>query len=577
MDGMELAAELAKTDPNPQVQFAVVEALQFRRGDRVVREVLKTAAPAVWSLLANKGYAGEVADPEAAARLRQEELSIINNERNPLRRLELLSNSEGEDPDITARIETLIDSADFPVSEQNAGWAIEEASKRRSAAVASGLVGRLAKGLAIPFRSEGLLAHTPLVDDGPIASIATNLESPRDVADAAVTIVGPKPVGILIDQLLELRRKVKASSGRWSEAEGKRYYRLRDLVIRTRHGAFVEAWLIRSETTDPETIATLADLVALHGRDGTDTGGSRHEEPSWSNLVAACRRHAEILLTSPKATRHQFAELARAIRRVPSPALTEVLGRLAAEDLVRWRHAREERARKPGGNVSADASMAYTGEFSQALAAIADHKAIDLLKQYLPDPLFGHDAAIGLRRIWISQQGVAPIGRYFGGGPDFSQVKARRDERHAEPPNPSSLGEAIFAVVAELSSPGRPELEQRHALRLAAVAFVMPYAADKAGLIASLLASELPMAAKRDLITVLVLAGEVVSADLLLEGIGAFFEAAKEKPWMIEENNRWDIDHWLELVPFTDRPAAMLEALDLVPVNLRHPEEGSYS
>jgi len=71
IDGMELATEVAKTDPLPQVQFAVIEALQFRSCDRLVKEMLKTAPPAVWSLLAQKGYAREIRDPEAAARLRE--------------------------------------------------------------------------------------------------------------------------------------------------------------------------------------------------------------------------------------------------------------------------------------------------------------------------------------------------------------------------------------------------------------------------------------------------------------------------------------------------------------------------
>lgn len=568
MDGMELAAEVAKTDPNPQVQFSVVVALQFRRGDRLVREVLKTAAPTVWSLLAKKGYAGEIADPEAAARLRQEEQSIIDNDPNPLRRLELLSSSEGESAEITAAIETLIGATDFPVKEQNSGWALAEASKRRPAAVASGLVRRLANGLAIPFRSEDLLATVPIVDEGPIATIATNPESPKDVADDAVTIVGPKSVSILIDQLLELWREVQASGSRWSEAQRKRNRRLRDLIARTRQEAFTQAWLAHSTTDDPKIIATLADLVALHGRNGTDAGRLQVEEPSRSSMIAACRRHAGILLASPEATRHQFAELARAIRRVPSPELTDVLGRLAAEDMTRWRHAREEYARKPGEMIRGDVSMTYTGEYSRALAAIADDKAIELLNQYLPDPLFGHDAAIALRQIWNSQQGATPSKRPLGRR-DFSGVRVHREERRAGPSRPSPIGEAIFAVVEELAKPGRSEPEQRHALKLATVAFAMPYS-DKAGLIESLLALRLPVAAKRDLLTVLTIAGEVVSADLALEGIRVFVEEAKKNPWMLHENNSWNIWEWLELLPFTDRPAAVLEALDLVPKDLRH-------
>jgi len=72
------------------------------------------------------------------------------------------------------------------------------------------------------------------------------------------------------------------------------------------------------------------------------------------------------------------------------------------------------------------------------------------------------------------------------------------------------------------------------------------------------------------LLTVLTISGEVVSADLALEGIRAFFEAAKDKPWMLHDNNKWEIRRWLELLPLTNRPSVILEALDHLPKNLLH-------
>jgi hypothetical protein len=69
MDGIELATKLAKVDDSPKVKFSVIEMLQFRRADRFVAEILRTAPDEVWTLLARKGYAGEIADADAAARL----------------------------------------------------------------------------------------------------------------------------------------------------------------------------------------------------------------------------------------------------------------------------------------------------------------------------------------------------------------------------------------------------------------------------------------------------------------------------------------------------------------------------
>ena len=52
---------------------AVIESLQFRRADRFVTQILSTAPDEVWQQLARKGYADEVADWDAADRLRVSE------------------------------------------------------------------------------------------------------------------------------------------------------------------------------------------------------------------------------------------------------------------------------------------------------------------------------------------------------------------------------------------------------------------------------------------------------------------------------------------------------------------------
>jgi len=148
-------------------------------------------------------------------------------------------------------------------------------------------------------------------------------------------------------------------------------------------------------------------------------------------------------------------------------------------------------------------------------------------------------------------------------------VKIRRAERRAGFPKQCQLGEAIFAVAEDLAKPGRSEAEQQQALGLATVAFTMPYA-NKTGLIESLLTLGRPLAEKRNLLTALTMGGEIISAELMLEGIRAFFEAAKQKPWMLQETGLWELKEWLQLLPFSDRPAATLEALELLPKNLLH-------
>ena len=68
-DGMELAATIAKSEPSAKVVVGVLQALQFRRADRLVGEIMQTANDDVWNAVAIAGYRDELADPEQNARL----------------------------------------------------------------------------------------------------------------------------------------------------------------------------------------------------------------------------------------------------------------------------------------------------------------------------------------------------------------------------------------------------------------------------------------------------------------------------------------------------------------------------
>ncbi|MGO9455192.1 MAG: NACHT domain-containing protein [Candidatus Binataceae bacterium] len=569
IDGMELAAEVAKNDPIPEVRCAVLDALEFRGCDRLVREVLKTAPEAVWMAFAQKWHAREIGDPKTTARLTRVEESIIDKDPNPLHRLGRLVLSE-KDAEAPGAIGKIISASDFPIDKENAHRLLFEATKRWPKAVASSLVDRLANGLAIPYGSDGLLMSVPIVDDGPIAAIAVSLESPSKIADEAMAVVGPKSVGTLIDQLLALGAQVRASGAIWTQEQAARAHRLRDLIAFSRQASFIEAWLVRSKTEDPHSIATLTDLVAFHGRRESDRGKLRLEQALRSRMTGALNQHAKALMGSPKTTRHHLSELARAIGRLAATELTNVVDQLCKEDMRRWHEAREARRQNPSAASGNDAAMSYTNVYSGALAAIGDDNAVQLLKSMLTDPQYGHAAALALRQIWSDQQPAAQqsaVRLHFG--PDFSQVKSRREVRLAGHTESCAQGQLIFAVAEDMAKPERSQAEQRHALALATVAFTMPYA-DKTAFINLLLASNISLLDKRRLLTALVIAGEIVPADLVLAAIKAFFEAAKQKPWMLNETGLWELKEWLQLLPFTDRPAATLEALDLLPKNLIH-------
>jgi hypothetical protein len=64
----------------------------------------------------------------------------------------------------------------------------------------------------------------------------------------------------------------------------------------------------------------------------------------------------------------------------------------------------------------------------------------------------------------------------------------------------------------------------------------MPYG-DNTKVIDNLLQLQRPLAEKRGLLTVLVLAGETIQADMVLDGIKALLEEAKTKRWLLDQNH----------------------------------------
>ena len=141
------------------------------------------------------------------------------------------------------------------------------------------------------------------------------------------------------------------------------------------------------------------------------------------------------------------------------------------------------------------------------------------------------------------------------------EVKARRVTREKVGGGDSSpYAEAILSVVNDLIKPDAGQDAHRHALALASVAFLMPYR-DKL-VMDSLLKLPEPLSAKQGLLKVLAVAGETLSAELILARFKELLEEAKTKSWLLDQNSG-RLDGWLELLPFSDRPEATFEAICL--------------
>jgi hypothetical protein len=575
MYGIELATKLAKVDDSPKVKFSVIEMLQFRRADRFVAEILRTAPDEVWTLLARKGYAGEIADADAAARLGREQEHYIEIETDPSRKLNVLLEAARNGKSFGGEVGALIEEADFPVREQHATWNIDNAFKLYPDETRTALVHRLEAGREIPFRTEELLrAAGIVVDEGPLVDLVMQSANSPKVAGVAVSIVGPKTVSKLIDTLVAIHAELRTSENP-DPVKREEFHRLVGWICRTGVTPFAEAVLSRSSTAVPCEISLLAELISRHG-EGPEPSRLEIRGELYEKIVSAVERWADVLLASLDATRQQFADLARVIERLASPQLVSVLLRLLAADLSRWKRAREEfiAALNKGSRIHSDAQHSWTLQYRRAFSAIGDAQVVEAMKTYLPDAGycgFGVDAAMVLKEIWDREKN-SPRDRGLRPMPDFSEVRVRRAERgnRGSVGTTSPLADAVITVIDGLIEPGSSDDAHHHALQLAKVAFSMPYD-NRADVIDTLLRLPQPLRGKQELLTVLVCSGEIIQADMVLEAIKALVDESKTKQWLLDDNNWWEWEGWLKLMPFSDRPSATIDALELIEPNRRQP------
>lgn len=573
-DGMELAMRVAKADPNADAVLEVLQALQFRRADRMVTEILQTASGEVWQLAAHAGYPDGLADPTQNERLARLRRTQIETETDPVNSVRSLAKHQVEDAEADTRIEELIAASSFPAKGDVAARALQEAQATYPGAVRRALQRRVAARLDLPFGAHEFLTGGDALDEGPVVETLLDAETPETVIRVAFVVVGPKTIGEVIDRLFELHEAYQRDRNGWGRAEQgaerEEYGRLRTAIGASREDSFLTAVLERAETDDPARIEFLADLLGWHGQPGDDVRSDVSEQ-TRSAMVRTLQYWKNILLQLPHANRHQMAAVSRAMIRFPDPQFVPGLRRMLERDLADWARAREERAKAPHrGPTSPDVTHNHTLGYQSAFAAIGSETAVTALKEYLPDPRFGVQAAGALLEIWNrdNPSGKAPIAAF---GRDYSRARLLEKQRRetSEMLPTCDYAEAIFNVVRSIGSNEADSRVQLHAIALAAMGLGMPHGSKRTE-IDSLLALPVTYAAKQRLLIASAMAGEVLRSDTLVAGFDELLEAGKTQSWRLGENHG-EVMNWAELFAFSDHPEAVLGLLDRLPQEYGYP------
>ena len=489
---------VAEQEFDVNVRSGVVETLLFRNATAQADRVLQNAPEDVWQEVSKRGYRDtELAGLTSAPRLREVRDRRQAAETDLSKRLWSLVHEGRGEADADKEVRTILARPDFPVRGDR-GAPLNEAAQLFPKAVRSAFIERIENGYTLPFRAYEYLARpNQLVEDGRIAEIVLDPTTDDERANAAAHLVGSKTVGHLVDQLLATAKQWRAAPQPEKELLGKQFTRLHNLLAQTDLAAFGIAILTRGTTEDPEVNYDLADLIGRHGVD--------HPRPEMEfppemrrELVGMLQRWAETLLASKNAKRSQMAEVARAVERLPAPALVPILKSMLAEDIARWTKARAEYREARAAGRENDAQMSYTLQYGRTFARIGNEAVVEIMLAHLANAAheaFGQQAAQVLFDIWRRQSGSDQDG-FQTFRQEFAEVRERRAARAAgRTPPATRFAYATLGVVEAVLVPECGEPAQRHALRLAAVAVLMPYG-NRSELVTRLLAARCPWSEK---------------------------------------------------------------------------------
>jgi len=555
IEGLNLATTIAKSDPDPEIQAAVVEALAFRRADRHVAEVLREVSDDTFDLIASKALFDEVHDGEIQKRLMAARERLRVGEGSAADRLRAIAYSRSAE-DHSAELTQIIGSIN--IDRQDAMLPlIYEAHRRYPRAVADGLLARLRAGRTLFYGADGILASAGFaLEDDALVELVLVDPAVHDVrAEAAASVLGPQAVGRLADAFLDVGSRLRIKGG-YDKTTGELYRGLETRIAHVQGSSLVAAVLARSAQANNETIAQLAELLSRHP-DGENDRGRPFQADSKLEIQGLVNDWGNRMLASQDASRWQKAVLATLASRVPSAKLLPILKLLLDDNLKRYRVFRKEAqvARWLPCVAVNEARMPMTHEYYRAFLAIKTPETAAIMQEYLADEHFGALAARVLADQWRTVNDP-PMEKRFLGGFDFSGVKEKRAARAIDPDKTTTEAETIFAAIAPLIAEGASNEQKKLAVELGIVASQLPHG-QRDGTIQKLIALA-PRRARAGLLLSLVLSGEVIDAKVVADGIAETFEEAKTETWILTQSDGYELKVWLSLLPFVNRLSVTL-------------------
>ena len=154
-------------------------------------------------------------------------------------------------------------------------------------------------------------------------------------------------------------------------------------------------------------------------------------------------------------------------------------------------------------------------------------------------------------------------------GVDGTSVKAKHSTQTHPPNEPSREAEAIFNAIDQLITPDVTSEQKQLAVKLGVIASQLPHG-RRDDVINTLIAVS-PRQLRADLLTSIVLSGDSIDTEVVVESIVELIEEAIAKPWILREGQGYQLKAWLRLLPFMKDPEEALIVIRNLPASHRDP------